>query len=132
MEILACRVPGQNSAFTLAGGLFGLYTALTGEHLPGNCGQQLQTLQYRVSRHYTCCHLAGGLFGLYTALTGEHLPGGGGAVRAMAECNALGRGPVVFEMAQAGIAAIRRKAAGKVFFLQQHSLSSTARQAFCP
>ena len=34
----------------------------------------------------------------------------------MAECNALGRGPVVFEMAQAGIAAIRRKAAGKFFF----------------
>ena len=34
----------------------------------------------------------------------------------MAECNALGRGPVVFEMAQAGIAAIRRKAAGKFLF----------------
>lgn len=58
------------------------------------------------------CMCAGGLCGLYTALTGEHLPGGGGAVRTMAECNALGRGPVVFELEQAGITAIRRKAAG--------------------
>ncbi len=35
----------------------------------------------------------------------------------MAECNNLGRGPVVFELQQAGITAIRHKAAGTLLLL---------------
>ncbi len=35
----------------------------------------------------------------------------------MAECNNLGRGPVVFELQQAGITAIRHKAAGAPLLL---------------
>ena len=52
---------------------------------------------------------AGGVFGLYVALTGERMPGG--AV-AMAEGNALGKGPVIFHLFDSGIELIRRKAAG--------------------
>lgn len=57
------------------------------------------------------CHLAsaGGAYGLYVALTGETLPGGGTAI---AEGNALGKGPVVFHFSQAGIQFIRDRAAG--------------------
>ena len=52
---------------------------------------------------------AGGVFGLYVALTGERMPGG--AV-AMAEGNALGKGPVIFHLFDSGIEYIRNKAAG--------------------
>lgn len=52
----------------------------------------------------------GGVFGLYVALTGERMPGG--AV-AMAEGNALGKGPVIFHLFDSGIELIRRKAAGQ-------------------
>lgn len=52
----------------------------------------------------------GGIFGLYVALTGERMPGG--AV-AMAEGNALGKGPVIFHLFDSGIELIRRKAAGQ-------------------
>ena len=53
---------------------------------------------------------AGGAYGLYVALTGETLPGGGTAI---AEGNALGKGPVVFHFSQAGIQFIRDRAAGE-------------------
>lgn len=52
---------------------------------------------------------AGGISGLFHALTGEHLPGG--RLEAMAEGNALGKGPVVFEVHQSAIEIIRRLAA---------------------
>ena len=52
---------------------------------------------------------AGGLFGLYVALTGERSPGGSVA---MAEGNALGKGPVIFHLYDSGIAYIRQRAAG--------------------
>ena len=54
-------------------------------------------------------HAAGGLFGLYVALTGERSPGGSVA---MAEGNALGKGPVIFHLYDSGIAYIRQRAAG--------------------
>ena len=57
----------------------------------------------------TCVHAAGGLFGLYVALTGERSPGGSVA---MAEGNALGKGPVIFHLYDSGIAYIRQRAAG--------------------
>lgn len=50
------------------------------------------------------------MFGLFVALTGERMPGG--AV-AMAEGNALGKGPVIFHLFDSGIELIRRKAAGE-------------------
>ena len=49
------------------------------------------------------------MLGLYTALTGQVLPG---CVKAIAEGNALGKGPVVFELFQSGINLIRTQAAG--------------------
>ena len=52
---------------------------------------------------------AGGIIGLYSALTGERLPG---SLEAIAEGNALGRGPVVVEFTQNGMDLIRRKALG--------------------
>lgn len=52
---------------------------------------------------------AGGISGLFHALTGEHLPGG--RLEAMAEGNALGKGPVVFEVHQSAIELIRRLSA---------------------
>lgn len=53
------------------------------------------------------------MFGLFVALTGERMPGG--AV-AMAEGNALGKGPVVFHLFDSGIDYIRGQAAGKHAF----------------
>lgn len=53
----------------------------------------------------------GGVFGLFVALTGERMPGG--AV-AMAEGNALGKGPVVFHLFDSGIEYIRSQAAGEL------------------
>ena len=53
--------------------------------------------------------LAGGMSGLYHALTGEHLPGG--RLEGTAEGNALGKGPVVFEVHQSAIEIIRKLAA---------------------
>ncbi len=47
--------------------------------------------------------------GLYHALTDEHLPGG--RLEARAEGNALGKGPVVFEVHQSAIEIIRKLAA---------------------
>ena len=52
---------------------------------------------------------AGGVYGLYTALTAGHLPG---HVEAVAQGNALGKGPLVFELYKSGIDLIRRHAAG--------------------
>lgn len=52
----------------------------------------------------------GGVFGLFVALTGERMPGG---ALAMAEGNALGKGPVIFHLFDSGIELIRRKAAGE-------------------
>lgn len=52
---------------------------------------------------------AGGMSGLYHALTGCHLPGG--RLEGVAEGNALGRGPVVFEVHASAIALIRKLAA---------------------
>ncbi len=52
----------------------------------------------------------GGVFGLFVALTGERMPGG--AV-AMAEGNALGKGPVIFHLFDSGIEYIRGQAAGE-------------------
>lgn len=52
---------------------------------------------------------AGGISGLFHALTGEHLPGG--RLEAVAEGNALGKGPVVFEVHQSAIEIIRQLAA---------------------
>ena len=50
------------------------------------------------------------MYGLYTALTGEQLPG---HVHAQAQGNALGKGPLVFELYQSGIRLIRKQAAGE-------------------
>lgn len=63
---------------------------------------------------------AGGVSGLYTALTGAHLPGG--VVNAVAEGNALGKGPVVFEFKQSSIRWVRRCAAGELPFGTASSL----------
>jgi len=58
----------------------------------------------------------GGMFGPFSALTGESLAG---RAVAIAEGNALGKGPVVFELPPAGIANIRdRAAAGDPSFMQ--------------
>lgn len=46
---------------------------------------------------------------MYTALTGNVLPGHSSAI---AEGNAMGKGPVVFELYQSGVKLIHRKAAG--------------------
>ena len=46
---------------------------------------------------------------MYSALTGVVLPGHSTAI---AEGNAMGKGPVVFELYQTGVKLIRRKAAG--------------------
>lgn len=46
---------------------------------------------------------------MYTALTGVVLPGHSMAI---AEGNAMGKGPVVFELYQSGIKLIHKKAAG--------------------
>lgn len=46
---------------------------------------------------------------MYTALTGVILPGHSTAI---AEGNAMGKGPVVFELYQSGIKLIHKKAAG--------------------
>lgn len=54
-------------------------------------------------------HPVGGILGLYSAMTGESLPG---IMEAVAEGNAMGRGPVVVEFKQNGINLIRRKALG--------------------
>ena len=54
---------------------------------------------------------AGGVFGLFAALTGKRMPGG--AV-ALAEGNALGKGPVVFHLFDSGIEYIRNQAAGDI------------------
>ncbi|BDA42347.1 probable Na(+)/H(+) antiporter NhaH at N-terminal half [Coccomyxa sp. Obi] len=59
----------------------------------------------------------GGISGLFHALTGEHLPGG--RLEAMAEGNALGKGPVVFEVHQSAIEIIRRLAANGDATFQQ-------------
>ena len=68
----------------------------------------------RVCPSQKCCWLCtGGVFGLFVALTGERMPGG--AV-AMAEGNALGKGPVIFHLFDSGIELIRRKAAGGPFY----------------
>lgn len=56
-------------------------------------------------------YATGGVFGLFVALTGERMPGG--AV-AMAEGNALGKGPVIFHLFDSGIDYIRSQAAGEV------------------
>ncbi|CAL5219904.1 g1831 [Coccomyxa viridis] len=59
----------------------------------------------------------GGMSGLYHALTDEHLPGG--RLEARAEGNALGKGPVVFEVHQSAIEIIRKLAArGDAMFQQ--------------
>jgi len=50
------------------------------------------------------------MLGLYTALTGECMPG---QAKAIAEGNAMGKGPVVFELYQSGIKLIRKQAAGQ-------------------
>lgn len=52
---------------------------------------------------------------MYTALTGVILPGQSTAI---AEGNAMGKGPVVFELYQSGIKLIHKKAAGR----NQHSI----------
>ena len=52
---------------------------------------------------------AGGMSGLYHALTGCRLPGG--RLEAIAEGNALGRGPVVFEVNASAIDIVRSLAA---------------------
>lgn len=49
------------------------------------------------------------MLGMYTALTGVVLPGHSMAI---AEGNAMGKGPVVFELYQSGIKLIHKKAAG--------------------
>lgn len=49
------------------------------------------------------------MLGMYTALTGVSLPGQGAAV---AEGNAMGKGPVVFELYQSGVKLIRKQALG--------------------
>ena len=51
------------------------------------------------------------MYGLYTALTGGHLPG---TVEAVAQGNALGKGPLVFELYKSGIDLIHKHAAGKL------------------
>ena len=58
--------------------------------------------------------LAGGVFGLYVALTGKRMPGG---AIAMAQGNALGKGPVVFHLFDSGIEYIRNQAAGNSTWL---------------
>jgi hypothetical protein len=64
--------------------------------------------------------LAGGISGLYHAMTGEHLPGG--RLEAVAEGNALGKGPVVFEVHHTAIDVIRKLAAGALpIFLRQRA-----------
>ena len=50
------------------------------------------------------------MLGLYTALTGECMPG---QATAVAEGNAMGKGPVVFELYESGIKLIRKQAAGE-------------------
>ena len=60
-------------------------------------------------KHLCKCN-TGGVFGLFVALTGERMPGG--AV-AMAEGNALGKGPVIFHLFDSGIEYIRSQAAGE-------------------
>lgn len=50
------------------------------------------------------------MLGLYTALTGECMPG---HTAAIAEGNAMGKGPVVFELFQSGIKLVRKQAAGR-------------------
>ena len=54
--------------------------------------------------------LTGGILNLYSTLTGECLPG---TTEAVAEGNALGRGPVVVEFQQSGIDLIKKQALGK-------------------
>ena len=63
--------------------------------------------QWNDADKWACC--AGGISGLYHSLTGEHLPGG--RLEAVAEGNALGKGPVVFEVHQSAIEIIRKLAA---------------------
>lgn len=53
----------------------------------------------------------GGMSGLYHALTGQHLPGG--RLEAVAEGNALGKGPVVFEVHYSAIDIVRKLAASE-------------------
>ena len=55
--------------------------------------------------------------GLYTALTDEHLPGG--RLEARAEGNALGKGPVVFEVHQSAVEIIRKLAARELHLASQ-------------
>lgn len=50
---------------------------------------------------------------MYTALTGARLPGHSTAV---AEGNAMGKGPVVFELYQSGVKLIHKKAASEIPF----------------
>ncbi|KAK9785975.1 hypothetical protein WJX73_007453 [Symbiochloris irregularis] len=57
-----------------------------------------------------------GVYGLYTALTGGQLPG---EVHAVAQGNALGRGPLVFELRQSGIRLIRKQAAAGIAAYEQ-------------
>ena len=56
--------------------------------------------------------------GLYTALTDEHLPGG--RLEARAEGNALGKGPVVFEVHRSAIEIIRKLAARELRLAFDH------------
>ena len=58
---------------------------------------------------HICCPGAGGMSGLYHALTGCHLPGG--RLEGVAEGNALGRGPVIFEVNASAIDIVRKLAA---------------------
>ena len=77
-------------------------------NLPLNCTELLS-------------HTAGGVFGLFVALTGHRMPGG--AV-ALAEGNALGKGPVVFHLFDSGIQYIRNQAASEypLPLLLQHAV----------
>ena len=77
-------------------------------NLLGQMACRLQFLRRSQNCSFACC--TGGVFGLFVALTGERMPGG--AV-AMAEGNALGKGPVIFHLFDSGIELIRRKAAGE-------------------
>ncbi len=71
--------------------------------------------------------MAGGMSGLYHALTGAHLPGG--RLEATAEGNALGKGPVVFEVHQSAVEIIRRLAARKSPALQ---VAEACKQSWTP
>ena len=56
--------------------------------------------------------------GLYSALTDEHLPGG--RLEARAEGNALGKGPVVFEVHRSAIEIIRKLSARELRLAFDH------------